>query len=155
MEGSIDTPGTDSRRRGTRAGGAPWRALWWALVLGGVVVLNTPVPAHHSFARFYLEDDTIEIEGDVVEFQFRSPHAWVHVIGQDMFGRRQTYAAEWSNPSRLERDGVTKTTLRPGDNVRIWAAPNRDPRDNRVHLKRIERRSDGWTWGREGRGQAR
>jgi len=35
--------------------------------------------------------------------------------------------------------------------VRIWASPNRNPNDNRIRLKRIERRSDHWKWGGQNR----
>ena len=35
---------------------------------------------------------------------------------------------------------------RVGDPVRVWASPNKNPTDNRVRLKRIERTSDGWKW---------
>ena len=52
--------------------------------------------------------------------------------------------------SRLERDGITARTLKAGDIVRIWASPSRNPNDNRIHLKRIERRSDRWKWGGQG-----
>ncbi len=125
--------------------------LWCGLVLGGVVVLGVPAFGHHSFANVYLEDDTIEIEGEVVEFQYKNPHAWIHVVGQERLGGPKTYAAEWVGTSRLERDGINRNTLREGDNVRLWAAPNRNPHDNRVHLKRIERRADGWQWGQNRR----
>jgi hypothetical protein len=124
---------------------------WWALVLGGVAILCAPLLAHHSFAVYYLESDTIEVEGDVVEFQYKNPHAWVHIVGQEPFGRPKTYAAEWASTSRLERDGIDKLTLRAGDSVRIWGSPSRSPNDNRIRLKRIERRSDGWRWGQNGR----
>jgi hypothetical protein len=126
----------------------------WALVLAGVVILTVPVLGHHSFSAYYLEEDTIEIEGEVVEFQYRNPHSFVNVTGQEAFGKPKTYTAEWASISRLERDGITKETLRVGDSVRIWAAPPRDPNDNRIHLKRIERRSDGWKWG-QNRGERR
>jgi Family of unknown function (DUF6152) len=125
---------------------------WWALVLGGAAIVCAPVLAHHSFAVYYLEGDTIEVEGDVVEFQYKNPHSWVHVIGEEQpFGKRKAYAAEWVSTSGLERNGITKLTLRAGDSVRIWASPNRDPNDNRIRLKRIERPSDGWRWGQTGR----
>ena len=124
---------------------------WWALVLGGVVILCAPLVGHHSFAVYYIEQDTIEVEGDVVEFQYKNPHAWIHVVGEETFGRPKAYAAEWTSTSQLERIGITKNTLRVGDRVRIWASPNRNPNDNRVRLKRIERRSDGWQWGQRGR----
>jgi len=124
---------------------------WWALVLGAVAIAGAPLLGHHSFANYYLESDTIEIEGDVVEFQYKNPHAWIHVFGEEPFGTRKAYAAEWMSTSALDRAGITKDTLHVGDHVRIWASPNRNLTDNRVRLKRIERRSDGWRWGQNGR----
>ena len=124
---------------------------WWAIVLGGVVILCAPLLGHHSFATYYIEADTIEVEGDIVEFQFKNPHSWVHVLGQETFGTPKAYAAEWGGTSQLDRNGISKNTLRAGDRVRLWASPNRNPNDNRVRLKRIERPSDGWKWGQERR----
>ena len=142
--------------RTERTGGIGRRVTrsWWALVLCGVAIVGAPLLAHHSFAVYYLESDTIEVEGDVVEFQYKNPHAWIHIIGQEAFGGPKTYAAEWTSTSQLERAGITKTTLRAGDNVRIWASPNKNPTDNRIRLKRIERPSDGWKWG-QNRGERR
>jgi hypothetical protein len=126
----------------------------------GVVALvlalaAAPLLAHHSFATMYLEQDTLEIEGEVVEFQYVNPHSWLHVDSQDSFGRRRTYAAEWASRARLEGDGIKKDTLRVGDTVRIWASPNRNPSDNRIRLRRIERRRDGWQWGQPNRQEER
>jgi Family of unknown function (DUF6152) len=123
------------------------RMRTWVLVVSGVVVLCAPVLGHHSLSEYYIEADTIEVEGEVVEFQFRNPHSWVHIMGQEVFGQPKPYAAEWASVSRLERDGITARTLKRGDIVRIWASPNRNPNDNRIRLKRIERRSDRWKWG--------
>jgi len=124
------------------------------LLFSGVATLTVPLLAHHSFAATYLEADTIEVEGNVSQFEFKNPHSWIYVTGQETFGPLKTYAAEWASTSRLDRDGIDKTTIHVGDVVRIWASPNRDPNDNRVRLKRIERRSDGWKWG-GGRGETR
>jgi hypothetical protein len=139
----------------TQRNGGVWCTVlarsWWALVLGGVAILCAPLLAHHSFAVYYIEADTIEVEGDIVEFQYKNPHAWVYIVGEEAFGRRKAYAAEWTSTSQLDRAGITKNTLHVGDSVRIWASPNKDPNDNRVRLKRIERPSDGWKWGQTGR----
>ena len=116
------------------------------VMLAGIA-LCAPAWAHHSFAEYYLESDTIEVEGEVVEFQYKNPHSWVHVMAQEGFGGRKAFAAEWASVSRLERDGINARTLRVGDVVRIWASPNRHPNDNRIRLKRIERRADRWSWG--------
>jgi hypothetical protein len=126
----------------------------WTLVVAGIVSLSTPLVGHHSFAEVYIEEDTIEVEGEIVEVQYKNPHSWIHVQAEDPFRRATIYAVEWASVSRLERDGITKRTLREGDWVRIWASPNRKPNDNRVRLKRIERRSDHWTWG-QNRGETR
>ena len=119
-------------------------------VLGAAVQLR----AHHSFGAAYLENDMIEVSGSIVEFQYRNPHSWVFVQGQERSGVGGTriYAAEWGSASQLERDGIEKDTLRPGDDVRIWGSPARNLLDAKLHLKGIERK-DGWTW--RGRAQAR
>ncbi len=128
--------------------------LWPALVLGAVVVFGAPLIGHHSFAALYIEADTAEIEGDIVEFQYRNPHSWVFVQGQEGIGQTKIYAAEWTGTSQLERLGIDKNFFHIGDRVQIWVSPGRDPNDNRVRLKRIERRSDGFKWG-QNRGDRR
>ena len=128
------------RRRRTALGLA-------ALALAaGLLPAAVPLVAHHSYAALYFEEDTIEVEGAVIEFQYQNPHSWVHVMATDPFGRQRHYAAEWGGRSSLESQGVSKDTLRSGDLVRIWASPNRDPKDDRIRLKRIERRRDRWEW---------
>ena len=62
------------------------------------------------------------------------------------FGQPKIYAAEWVSVSQLDRAGIPKNFFKPGDSLRIWASPNKNPTDNRVRLKRMERRSDGWKW---------
>lgn len=119
----------------------------------GLLLAGASLPAHHSFAEYYVEQDTIEIEGDIVEFQYRNPHSWIHVAALDAFRQQKVFSAEWAGTSRLERDGINKTTLHVGDSVRIWASPNRNPNETRIRLKRI-RRADGWEWGQR-RGETR
>ena len=127
---------------------------WAAFVLGAVVILGAPLTGHHSFAGLYLETDTVEIEGEVVEFQYKNPHSWVFVQGQEGLGPTKIYAAEWTSTSQLERIGIAKNFFHIGDSIHIWVSPGRDPNDNRVRLKRIERRSDGFKWG-QNRGERR
>jgi len=69
------------------------------------------------------------------------------VAAADERSGSQRYSAEWSNPNRLSRDGITKETLKPGDVVIVTGAPGRNAGENRIHLKRIERPADGWKWG--------
>ena len=132
-------------------------AVGIAVVTGALLVMRgTPALAHHSFAVVYLEQDTIEIEGEVVEFQYKNPHAWVMVQGTEKggIGGQKIFAAEWVSVSQLDRMEIDKKFFKIGDPVRVWASPNKNPSDSRVRLKRIERTSDGWQW-RGGRGDTR
>jgi uncharacterized protein DUF6152 len=113
----------------------------------GALVAVTPVSAHHSFAAYYFEDQSVTLEGVVEEFQLRSPHAILIFTSRDRDGRAQTFSAEWGNPRRLSGQGVTKDTLKPGDAVVVTGAPGRAGSENKVHLKAITRPADGWSWG--------
>ena len=116
------------------------------LVAVGFAMLCAPAVAHHSYTDIYLESDSIDIEGTIVEFQYRNPHSWIHVAGQEgASGIEKIYAAEWVSTSQLEREGIGRNFFRPGDRVRLWGSPARNPSDNRVHMKRL-RRPDGWEW---------
>ena len=126
--------------------------VWTALVISAAVLVTasqTRLLAHHSFAVYYLESDTIEIEGNVVEFQYKNPHAVIFVEGNEKadIGAPKIYAAEWVSVAQLDRAGIDKKFFKVGDSLRIWASPNKNPLDNRVRLKRMERRSDGYKWG--------
>jgi hypothetical protein len=118
----------------------------------GVLVAAIPVHAHHSFASEFIESQSISIEGDVREFQFRNPHAILLVDARDVAGHAQTYAAEWAGAGRLGRMGIDTATLKPGDHVIVTGSPGRNPSDHTIHLKQIQRPSDGWSW-RRGRGR--
>jgi hypothetical protein len=112
-----------------------------------VIGVAAAADAHHSFAAYYHESQSTSIEGQVVEFQFRAPHAILLVSARTPEGRMETYAAEWSNPRRLGNQGINKDTLKPGDTVVVTGSPGRTPSEYKIHLKGIRRAADGWSWG--------
>jgi hypothetical protein len=109
-----------------------------------LAVATTPLYAHHSFARAYYENQRITISGEIVAFEYRSPHAWVQLMVPDQDGQPQKYSAEWFNTSRLSRLNITKDTLKPGDQVTITGSPSRNAKERTLHLKTIHRPADGW-----------
>jgi Family of unknown function (DUF6152) len=113
-----------------------------AVILAGVVA-----NAHHSFAAYYFEDQSTTLQGEVQEFQLRSPHALLLFKVKTTAGQLETYTAEWANPRRLGSAGVTKDTLKPGEMVIVTGSPGRDPAERKVHLKGIRRLADGWSYG--------
>jgi hypothetical protein len=108
--------------------------------------------AHHSFAATYLEDQTVTIEGQLVQFLFRNPHSFVHVNVKQPDGTLIRYAVEWGGAGQLGGQGVTRETLKPGDRVQITGAPGRNPTDHRVRMVSLYRpktaTSPELQWGR-------
>lgn len=122
------------------------------LTFGFAIVLAcAAVSGHHSFAAHYFEDQSVTIEGAVVEFAYRSPHSWVYVMAKDQAGQLQRFGAEWGSPERLERQRIVRDTLKAGDHVIITGSPGRDPAEYKLHLKKVERPADGWTWQQQSR----
>ena len=117
------------------------------VLLAAAGLLSTvPAYAHHSFAATYFEDKTQTIEGDLVQFLFRNPHSFVHVEAKDEKGELQRWAIEWGAGLQLNRQGVTRETLHPGDHVIITGNPGRTEADHRLRMRSITRPKDGWTW---------
>ena len=115
-------------------------------MLTATMIAGVSASAHHSFAAHYFEEQTVSVEGELLEFEYKSPHAWVHVMAKDDDGEMQRYGAEWAGPGRLQQRGVKADTLKPGDWVIISGSPGRNPAERRIHLKSIKRPADGWSW---------
>jgi Family of unknown function (DUF6152) len=116
-------------------------------VASALLVYAVPAYTHHSFAAAYVEGERVTVEGDLVQFLFRSPHSFVHVEGKDKDGNTVRWAVEWAGTARLAETGINKGTLKIGDHVIITGTPGRDPADHRVRLLTLTRPKDGFTWG--------
>ena len=115
-------------------------------VLIGALAAGATAHAHHSFAADYVEDQSVTYEGEVREFQYRNPHAWVIFDARDERGNVRTYSAEWGGTNRLTNWGISPTSIKPGDRVIVTGAPGRTVSERKLHLKRIQRPADGWGW---------
>ena len=121
-----------------------------AFAVAAMWVSGAAAYAHHSFTATYDEDNIVEIEGELVQFLFRNPHSWVHVMAPDENGELVRYGVEWGGAGQLAGGGVTRSTLRPGDHVIITGNPGRNPADHRVRMRSLRRTSDNFGWGFEG-----
>lgn len=117
-----------------------------ALALTGLLGSGMPALAHHSFPATYEVDKTVTIQGTVVEFLFRNPHSFVHVMAPDEKGNMVEWAVEWGAGASLEADAVKHDTLKPGDKVIVTGNPARDTSSHRLRMRAIMRPSDGWSW---------
>ena len=123
-----------------------------AILIVALASLAGPrVFAHHSFSATYQEDQSVTIEGELVQFLFRNPHSFVHVMVKEKDGSRVRYTVEWGGAGQLGGQGVSRETLKPGDYIVITGSPGRNPEEHRVRMVNLRRPKDGFGWGqREG-----
>jgi hypothetical protein len=103
--------------------------------------------AHHSYGATYNVKDEVRIEGELVQFQFRNPHSFVHIEAPDEHGEMQRWSVEWNGTTTLGAQGINRATLRPGDQVILTGRPSRAPGEHRLLMVTLLRPSDGLSWG--------
>lgn len=126
------------------AGGSLVKLQFSIFILAGALVSGATVYAHHSFAATYITDKEIKIEGDMIQFMFRNPHSFVHLMAPDDSGQVQRWAVEWAAAGQL--NGISSKTLKPGDHVVVTGNPGRTAEDHRLRMRSILRPSDGFKW---------
>lgn len=119
------------------------------LLLSSALPVAT-VSAHHSFQASYDTDEVQEIKGKLVQLNFRNPHSSVMVMAPDANGVMQRWGVEWGGASALTKQGLTRDSFKPGDEVTITGQPGREESDHRLRMLTIIRSSDGFGWGTNG-----
>jgi hypothetical protein len=119
------------------------------LAVAGVMIFGMTAYAHHSIGATYDSTKEVKLVGKIVQFDFRNPHAFVHVEAPDAAGKVQRWAVEWGGAGALGSQGVTRNTLKAGDEVTITGNPARAAGTDvhRVKMNTLFRKSDGFGWG--------
>jgi hypothetical protein len=120
-------------------------------VLAVVVGAAAAVSAHHSYTATYDTGHQVTLTGKLVQFVFKNPHSFVIVQAPDADGMMQRWSLEWSGVGQLSNQGVTRETLKPGDEVVVVGNPSRVTGEYKALMVKLTRPSDGFTWG--GRGE--
>jgi hypothetical protein len=128
-------------------GGDSMSSRFTAALITFTFFFSVPSVAHHSFAATYLDGQDVTLEGKMVRVTIRNPHSYAYISVEDEAGAETEWAIEWSAATRLLRDGLTRSTLRPGDAVVVTGSPSRNPSANKIIMRHIVRPADGWEWG--------
>ena len=121
--------------------------ILFVLIFASLVVTSTGyLYAHHSFAAAYQEDKTAQIQGKLVQFTFRNPHSFLQIDSKDDDGKLVRWTVEWSGAGQLGDQGITRDSLRPGDDLIVTGNPGRNAEDHRLRMKTMQRTPDGLKW---------
>ena len=106
--------------------------------------------AHHSYGATYDVKKEVRLEGKLLQFVYRNPHAYVHMLAKDANGVEQRWAVEWAGTAQLSSAGVNKESLKVGDEIVVTARPSRVQGEYRVLMVNLRRPLDGFSWGSRG-----
>ena len=82
-------------------------------VVLSLVAAVTPLSAHHSWPVSY--DRLVTVKGTVIEFKWANPHPMMTLEVQTNGGGREKWLIGGPAINRMEANGWTKTTVKPGD----------------------------------------
>ena len=117
------------------------------LVIAATLLAGTAAYAHHSYGATYDTTKEVKLTGKLVQFTYRNPHAFVTIQAPDQNGVQQRWAIEWSGTTQLGNSGITRDSLRAGDEIVILARPSRVPGEYRALMVTLKRPLDGFAWG--------
>jgi len=84
-------------------------------VLLALVTAVMPLPAHHSWPVNF--DRLVTVKGTVLEFMWANPHPMLTLEVQTKDGRKEKWLVGGPAINRMEANGWTKTTVKPGDMI--------------------------------------
>lgn len=93
-------------------------ALW-------LMVFTLPVSAHHA-ASMFDRNESVDLVGKIVEFQWTNPHIWIQISVENKDGELEEWSIEGGVPNRLYRSGWRPNSFVPGQSVTVRGFPMRD-----------------------------
>ena len=102
--------------------------------------LSGVVFAHHSRAHYGNEESTTK--GVVLEYKWRNPHVFVVWGVKDQSGKTTQWVGEMASLTSMIADGMTKDSLKQGDEITVVAFPSKNPGSSEALIKKITK-ADG------------
>ena len=75
--------------------------------------------AHHSFAAEFDATKPVNLKGAITKVEWLNPHVWLYLDVKDESGAVTHWQCEGGATNGLTRQGWSKSTLKPGDEISI------------------------------------
>jgi hypothetical protein len=98
------------------------------LTFVAVAALSSPLPAHHAFSAEFDANAPVNLQGPVVKVEWINPHAWIHVETKTKDGKTEGWMVEGGTPNTLQRNGVTRDSVKVGTVIVVSGYQAKDGR---------------------------
>jgi hypothetical protein len=96
------------------------------LIVGGTLLISSPVPAHHGGTTLYDLSKQVTLQkATITALVWANPHVEIEFDAADETGTVKHYTLENNSPPVLVTRGWTRNTLKRGDVVTITFNPGR------------------------------
>lgn len=96
----------------------------------GAALAGAPVAAHHSTVAVFDTSKPVKLTGVVTKVEWMNPHVWFYVDVKDETGKVTNWGFSGGAPGQLQRRGVPKDAMKPGDVVVVEGFRARDGSNN-------------------------
>jgi hypothetical protein len=104
------------------------------------LILGAVVSAHHSAAHY--SKQAMTTRGVVVEYRWRNPHVYVVWEVKGKTGEVTHWVGELSSVTTMISDGMTKDSLKQGEEIEVIACPSMNPGSTEAWIRTIKK-ADG------------
>ena len=113
------------------------------LLIGVMLALGaTPAGAHHSWNTVFSEDKPLVLRGTISKVELVNPHAWIWIDVKGADGNVTNWGIEGGPPTNLLRNGITKTSLPIGTEIKLFGyrAKSGEPKGVGVFVEYLDGR---------------
>ena len=115
-------------------------AIQACMLLSVFFMSGNAVLAHHSRAHYGQEE--MASKGIVAEYKWRNPHVFVVWDVKDQTGKTIQWVGEMTSVTSMFADGMTKDSLKPGDEITVLSFPSKVAGSTEALIKKITK-ADG------------
>lgn len=101
----------------------------WAIgmaALGGLLVVEADLQAHHAVASVYDLNTEVVLEGRLTKLNYRNPHANLLLEVPNEDGTSTEWTLTTAATQVLSRAGVNRDSIKPGQILKITILPARN-----------------------------